>query len=59
VQLQKQTVREAHFNFYPFSEDLRLAEVILGHRCTLPLDRTRQFTLTHHPNAVIFQARPA
>ena len=45
--------------FYPFGDDLRLVEVILGERCTLSLDAVQQLTRTLHPQAVTFRARTA
>lgn len=40
VQLDHSTV-EAGMYFYDFSENLQLAEVILGPRCSIPIERVR------------------
>ena len=51
--------RRGSLYFYPFGDDLRLMEVILGERCTLSLDAVQQLTRRLHPQAVAFRARTA
>lgn len=52
-------LKEGRLYFYPFDEDLQLAEVILGPQCDLSLEAVRQLTNSRHPNAVTFAARLA
>jgi hypothetical protein len=59
IDLKKQTIEEGPLRFHPFSPDLRLAEVILGHRCTLSVAAVRRFTQNHSAQATTFKARPA
>ena len=58
VPLEK-AAREGRFHFYPFDVHLRLAEVILGPQCELPIDAVRDLTNARYPNAVVFRARLA
>ncbi len=51
--------QEGRLHFYPFNQDLHLAEVILGPQCTLSLDAVRKLTKARQPNAVTYQARLA
>ncbi len=53
------TIKEGSLHFYPFNPDFKLAEVILGHRCNLTVDEVRNFTRSHHPEAITYKARPA
>jgi hypothetical protein len=53
-----QATREAGIYFYPFSEDLKLREVILGHLCpTSLLQPIRTLVHATHPGAVVSKAR--
>ena len=52
-------IREGTLHFYPFDLDLRLAEVILGPRCTLSLTAVRNLTAARHNGAVTFSSRLA
>lgn len=52
-------VREGNLHFYPFDENIKLAEVILGARCDMSVTSVRELTRIHHPNAVTFKAKPA
>ena len=59
VKLKEEAVEEGPLHFFHFNSDLQLAEVILGHRCSLTLEGIREFTRMHHPSATTFKARPA
>lgn len=54
---EAQAVGSLHF--YPFGADLRLAEVILGPRCSLPLDAVRTLVNRLHPNVTTISSRLA
>jgi hypothetical protein len=45
--------------FWPFDEDMRLVEVILGPQSRLDVSDTRVLTLATNPEAVVFRARLA
>jgi hypothetical protein len=51
--------REGRLHFYPFDDNLQLAEIILGPQCALPIDEVRKLTSAKHPKAVTFAARLA
>ena len=55
----KDAMEEGGLHFYPFNPDFKLAEVILGHRCSLAVDEVRKFAQSHHPDVITYQARPA
>ncbi len=55
----KQTVRERDLFFQLFSDDLQLAEVILGDRCEHALPTVRRLVFQVAPDAVAFKARLA
>ena len=55
----EEKLKEGTLYFYPFGDNLRLIEVILGPRCILSLDAVQRLVRTQHPHAVTFQARPA
>ena len=50
---------EENLYFWPFNEDLRLAEVILGPRCDQKLGDVRSLVARSTPEAVSFKARLA
>lgn len=52
-----QAQQEGALHFYPFNEDLQLAEVILGPQCTLSLDAVRALTTAKYPEVTTFRAR--
>lgn len=52
-------ISEAPNYFIPFDGDMRLAEVILGERCTEKLDDVRKLLARKEPTAVAFDARLA
>ena len=56
VRLDHSTVERGLY-FYPFSEDLKLTEVILGPLCELPLATVRTFVRRTYPDAIIIRAR--
>jgi len=58
VQLDPST-REAGMYFKDFSNDFALAEVILGPRCELPIERIRALLALTQPGAKILKARMA
>lgn len=45
--------------FAPFSDDMRLAEVVLGVRCTLPWKELREQTQQQYPTVIVTKARLA
>ena len=49
--------REGSLYFWPFDEQLRLRDVILGHRCSLTLDHVRTLVRTVAPGALVSKAR--
>jgi hypothetical protein len=51
--------REGRLHFYPFDENVQLAEVILGPQCAFSIDEVRKLTSAMHPKAVTFAARLA
>jgi hypothetical protein len=51
--------KEHGLHFWPFSTDLRLAEVILGPLCEVPLASIRELTDATNVQAVVFKARLA
>lgn len=51
--------REAGFYFQDFTEHLRLAFVVLGPRCDLPIERIRNIVRDQYPNAKVLKARMA
>lgn len=53
------STREAGMYFKDFGDDLRLAEVILGPKCELPIDRVRDMLSSAHPQAKVVKARMA
>ncbi len=55
----KEAKREGSLYFYPIDEQLRLAEVILGPQCDLPIDEVRDLAKARHPNAITFKSRLA
>jgi hypothetical protein len=50
---------DGSLHYIPFSPDLRLAEVILGEDCPLPLEKVRDIVGTMYPGAVVISARLA
>ncbi len=56
VELDHST-REAGMYFQDFSENLRLAEVILGPRCELPIEKIRALSQSDHHNVKVLKAR--
>jgi len=56
VELSK-AKREHGLYFWPFGADLRLAEVILGPPCEVPLASVRELTDATNVQAVVFKAR--
>jgi hypothetical protein len=58
LRLDPSTLERGLF-FYPFSNDLRLSEVILGPLCELPIDRVRHFVTRAHPDVHVLQSRLA
>lgn len=58
VQLDK-AVPEGALHFLPFSDNLRLVEVILGTNCAHPLPMVRAFVSGRYPEVTTFQARLA
>lgn len=48
-----------NLHFYPFGPDLQLAEVILGQRCSLPLDSVKALVNRLHPNVTTISSRLA
>jgi len=55
----KDTIPEGRLHFYPFQDDLQLAEVILGPQCDLSLREIRRLTKLRYPDAVTYRARLA
>jgi hypothetical protein len=53
------TTKESGFFFQDFSDDLRLAEVILGPKCELPIDRVRSLLQTDLHHVKVLKARMA
>jgi len=53
----EETAMEGSMHFYRFSENLHLAEVILGPKCSESLDAVRRLIRTQYPDAVVFRAR--
>ena len=58
VDLKKATT-EGALHFWPFDENMRLAEVILGPRCDQKLKTIDKLVAATNPNAVVFKARLA
>lgn len=58
VQLDPAT-KESGLFFQDFSDDLRLAEVVLGPKCELPIDRVRSLLQTDLPHVKVLKARMA
>jgi Protein of unknown function (DUF2971) len=52
-------IEDSPRHFLPFSDDMRLAEVICGERCTEDLAATRHLLAQKCPSAVAFKARLA
>jgi hypothetical protein len=50
--------KEGSLYFRNFDEDLCLAEVIVGIRCPLSIDRLRNFVSARYASVVTFGARP-
>jgi hypothetical protein len=55
----KNAIVEGRLCFFPFSKNLRLAEVILGPQCQLSIDHVRDLVDARHPNVLTYQARLA
>jgi len=55
----KDTISKDNRFFWPFDENIRLAEVILGPRCTEELSTVSKSVSKSNPNAVTFKARLA
>jgi hypothetical protein len=51
------TIREGTRFFFPFSDELRLREVILGPQCPASLDSMRQLVRATNPEATVCKAR--
>lgn len=51
--------KEGNLHFYPFDENVQLAEVILGPQCQLSLDAVRKLTWVLYPNVSVIKARLA
>jgi hypothetical protein len=58
VQLDPST-KESGLFFQDFSDELRLAEVVLGPKCELPIDRIRSLLQTDLPHVKVLKARMA
>ena len=58
VELQS-VQHDGEMYFEPFSERMRLREIILGPMCPLPLDAMRELVNTHHTDVVTIQSRLA
>lgn len=56
IGLDKRTIERGLY-FFPFSDDLKLTEVILGPLCELPLDTVRTFVRGTYPDAIVIRAR--
>jgi hypothetical protein len=56
VKLDERTAERGLY-FFPFSDDLRLTEVILGPLCELPLDTVRSFVDRTDSGAIVIRAR--
>ena len=52
----EETSIEGGLHFRPFDEDLQLAEVILGERCTLSLASVRELVRNLYPTVRVFGA---
>jgi len=52
-------INEGGIFLYPFGDDVRLAEVIVGPNCGHPLDKVRSQVRRYHPAAMTFCARLA
>ncbi|WP_456473420.1 DUF2971 domain-containing protein [Desulfolithobacter sp.] len=50
---------EGGLYFLPFSEELELREVILGHSCPIPIDQVKMLLKKLHPRAKAVKARLA
>jgi len=53
------TVIEGSLRFYSLNETVRLAEVILGVECSLPVQKIREVVQGTYPNVAVYQARLA
>jgi Protein of unknown function (DUF2971) len=53
----EEVVKEGPLHFYLFNDNLQLAEVILGPKCSESLDAVRRLARTQHPHVVVFKAR--
>ena len=51
--------KELELYFWPFSDDMRLVEVILGARCDLSLSDVRSLAAATTPTAFVYRARLA
>lgn len=58
VSLEKAN-REGRHYFWPFDQQTRLAEVILGPQCTLSVESVRKLVAANSPGATTYQARLA
>ena len=52
-------IAKGQLHFWPFGDDLRLQEVILGPQCELDTGVVRKLVNTHHSDAVTIKARLA
>jgi hypothetical protein len=50
---------ESGMYFYDFSPDFQLREVVLGPRCSIPIDRVRKLVAGFAPNVAVAKARIA
>lgn len=55
----KKSIKEGDFYFYPFDEQLELAEVILGQRCTSEISEFKNLVASIYPNATAIKSRLA
>ncbi len=55
--IEAEKIEDLHF--WPLNRNLRLAEVILGSRCSAPLEIVRAKTRDQDQSIVVFRARPA
>ena len=54
-----EATKELELYFWPFTDGMRLAEVILGARCALSLSDVRTLTAATNPSAFVYKARLA
>ncbi|MEE8387309.1 MAG: hypothetical protein V3R65_01935 [Acidiferrobacterales bacterium] len=58
VKLDHGTLENGSY-FYPFTENIKLREVILGPLCELPIDRIRELVHSTYDGAAVIKARLA